>query len=61
MKLMLKKAFSHVHYTKISKIVKKTAREFNLPYNEYETTRSAIFSHFKFLKQMGMRPVYVQS
>ena len=52
---------SHVHYTKISEIVKKTAREFNLPYNEYETTRSAIFSHFKFLKQMGMQPVYVQS
>jgi linoleoyl-CoA desaturase len=52
---------SHIHYTKISEIVKKTAREFNLPYNEYKTTRSAIFSHFKFLKQMGMRPVYVQS
>ena len=28
--------------------VKKTAKEFNLPYNEYKTTRSAIFSHFKF-------------
>ena len=52
---------SHIHYTKISEIVKKTAREFNLPYNEYKTTRSAIFSHFKFLKQMGMRPVYIQS
>ena len=48
---------SHIHYTKISEIVKKTASEFNLPYNEYKTTRSAIFSHFKFLKQMGMRPV----
>lgn len=52
---------SHVHYTKISKIVKKTAQEFNLPYNEYKTTRSALFSHFKYLKQMGMQPVYVQS
>ena len=51
---------SHVHYTKISRIVKRTAQEFNLPYNEYNTTRSAIFSHFKFLKQMGMQPVYVQ-
>ena len=47
---------SHIHYTKISEIVKKTAREFNLPYNEYKTTRSAIFSHFKFLKQMGIQP-----
>lgn len=52
---------SHIHYTKISEIVKKTAQEFNLPYNEYKTTRSAILSHFKFLKQMGMRPVYVKS
>ena len=50
---------SHIHYTKISKIVKQTACEFNLPYNEYKTTRSAIFSHFKFLKQMGMRPVFL--
>ncbi len=50
---------SHIHYTKISEIVKKTACEFNLPYNEYKTTRSAIFSHFKFLKQMGMRPVFL--
>jgi linoleoyl-CoA desaturase len=47
---------SHVHYTKIAEIVKKTAQEFNLPYNEYKTTRSAILSHFRFLKQMGMQP-----
>jgi len=36
--------------------VKKTAQEFNLPYNEYKTTRSALFSHFKFLKKMGVQP-----
>jgi len=47
---------SHIHYTKIGKIVKKTAREFELPYNEYKTTRSAIFSHFKHLKNMGINP-----
>ncbi len=47
---------SHVHYTKISKIVKQTALEFNLPYNEYKTTRMAIVSHFKHLKEMGMKP-----
>ena len=47
---------SHVHYTKISEIVRKTAKEFNLPYNEYKTTRSAILSHFKYLKQMGVQP-----
>ncbi len=47
---------SHIHYTSISKIVKQTAKEFNLPYNEYRTTRSAIFSHFRFLRQMGLQP-----
>jgi len=36
--------------------VKKTAKEFNLPYNEYKTTRSALFSHFKHLKNMGVQP-----
>ena len=40
----------------ISKIVKKTALEFNLPYNEYRTTRDAIKSHFNFLKLMGTKP-----
>lgn len=47
---------SHVHYTKISKIVRETTKEFNLPYKEYKTTRKAIISHFKHLKQMGMKP-----
>ncbi|MFV0590917.1 MAG: fatty acid desaturase family protein [Draconibacterium sp.] len=47
---------SHVHYTKIGEIVKRTAKEFNLPYNEYETTRKAIISHFKHLKALGKRP-----
>lgn len=47
---------SHVHYTKISKIVRETALEFNLPYNEYKTTRKALIAHFKHLKEMGMNP-----
>ncbi|HIF49038.1 MAG TPA: acyl-CoA desaturase [Cytophagales bacterium] len=47
---------SHIHYKKISKIVKKTVLEFNLPYNEYRTTRDAIKSHFNFLKLMGTKP-----
>tara|TARA_R100000406_G_scaffold93956_1_gene84914 strand:+ start:2063 stop:3163 length:1101 start_codon:yes stop_codon:yes gene_type:complete len=47
---------SHVHYTKISKIVRNTAKEFNLPYYEYETTRKAVIAHFKHLKQMGAKP-----
>ena len=47
---------SHIHYTKISEIVRNTAKEFNLPYHEYETTRSAIKAHFLHLKQMGAKP-----
>lgn len=48
---------SHVHYQKIAKIVKHTAREFNLPYHEYKTTRQALIAHFKHLKQMGSKPI----
>lgn len=47
---------SHIHYSKISEIVKKTAKEFDLPYNEYKTTRKAIVAHFKYLKEMGLKP-----
>ena len=47
---------SHIHYPKIAKIVKKTANEFSLPYNEYETTRKAILEHFRYLKLMGQKP-----
>lgn len=47
---------SHVHYTKIAKIVKETANEFQLPYHEYKTTRKAIISHFKHLKMLGQKP-----
>ncbi|NND88021.1 MAG: acyl-CoA desaturase [Flavobacteriaceae bacterium] len=48
---------SHIHYTHISKIVKETALEFNLPYHEYKTTRKAIAAHFKHLKEMGEKPM----
>lgn len=47
---------SHIHYKDISKIVKETALEFNLPYKEYETTRKAIMAHFRHLRQMGLKP-----
>ncbi len=47
---------SHVHYTKISKIVKETAKEHDLPYIEYKTMRHAFVSHVKHLKKMGQKP-----
>lgn len=48
---------SHIHYKDLAKIVKKTAKEFNLPYNEYRTTRKAIALHFHQLKELGKKPV----
>ena len=48
---------SHIHYTKIAEIVKQTASECNLPYNEFKTTREAIAAHFKYLKEMGAKPI----
>lgn len=43
----------HVHYKKISKIVKKTAEEFNLPYNYKKTFFGAIIDHGKMLYKLG--------
>ncbi len=47
---------SHVHYSKISKIIKETAAECNLPYHEFKTMRSAVAAHFRHLKELGMKP-----
>lgn len=44
---------SHIHYPKVSAIVKKTAMEFGVPYHEYETMPAAIGSHYRMLKQFG--------
>jgi len=48
---------SHVHYPKIAKIIKETASEFNLPYNEYKSMGSALVAHFKHLKHLGQKPI----
>jgi len=40
----------------LAKIVKETAKEFNLPYNEYKTTRKAITEHFRHLGVLGKNP-----
>ena len=47
---------SHIHYNKISKIVRETANEFNLPYNEYKTFFRAFAEHFKQLNYLGTHP-----
>jgi len=47
---------SHIHYPAISKIVMEKCREFNLPYNKYDTMSGAIASHFRVMKQLGKKP-----
>lgn len=47
----------HVHYKDISKIVKSTAAEFNVPYNHHPTFFGALKSHFKQLNQLGVGAV----
>lgn len=46
----------HIHYPAITKIVKQTAHEFNLPYIESPTFFLALQSHYSFLKRMGRTP-----
>ena len=43
----------HVHYKKISSIVKNTAKEFNVSYNQHKTFFGALKSHFSLLNQLG--------
>ncbi|NJN27452.1 MAG: acyl-CoA desaturase [Cyclobacteriaceae bacterium] len=47
----------HVHYRKISGIVKSTALEFNLPYKSVRTFANALVGHMRLLRQLGMKPV----
>ncbi len=44
---------SHVHYPKLSEIVRATCRDHGLTYHEWPTMRQAVVSHIKFLKKMG--------
>lgn len=43
----------HIHYPKISKIVKQTAKDHNLPYIDYPTFTSAVKSHVRTLRRFG--------
>jgi len=43
----------HVHYRKISKIVKETAEEYSFPYNSKETFLQALIDHIRLLRRLG--------
>mgnify|MGYP006233928355 FL=1 len=45
----------HVHYSKISHIVRDTAFEYNLPYYSYKTFADAVFEHGKLLYHLGRK------
>ncbi|HYF70291.1 MAG TPA: acyl-CoA desaturase [Ohtaekwangia sp.] len=47
----------HVHYRKISSIVKETSKEFGLPYKSARTFVGALAGHARLLKQLGVKPV----
>ncbi len=46
---------SHIHYPKISKIIKETCAEFNKPYHVNNSFWEALASHFKSLKLLGTK------
>ncbi len=46
----------HVHYRKISKIVKETAFEYGIPYKSASTFVDALAGHAKLLRELGRRP-----
>jgi fatty acid desaturase len=43
----------HVHYPALAPIVRKTAKEFGLPYSNYPSFMSALGGHFGLLRQLG--------
>lgn len=49
----------HIHYKKISKIVRQTAKEFNLPYHSQKTFIRAVVEHAKMLRALGRNEVQV--
>lgn len=44
---------SHIHYPKISQLVKETCEQFDITYMEFPTLLSAVKSHVLHLKQVG--------
>lgn len=43
----------HIHYSGVSKIVRETTKEFNLPYHSEKSFLSALINHYFMLKRLG--------
>ncbi len=46
---------SHIHYSAISKIIKRACEEYGITYIEYPKVSMAVASHVSFLRQMGQK------
>jgi linoleoyl-CoA desaturase len=46
---------SHVHYKKLSSVVKETAKKHGLPYHVQSTFFSAVLNHTKMLRSLGRK------
>ncbi|WP_234735716.1 fatty acid desaturase family protein [Tellurirhabdus bombi] len=49
---------SHVHYRALSKIVRRTAEDFDIPYNAKSSLLDALRSHVNMLKELGNGNAY---
>jgi len=47
---------SHVHYPALSRLVQAECNAFHLPYNTLPTFKSAVNSHFRFIRMLGRKP-----
>ncbi|WP_137939750.1 acyl-CoA desaturase [Chitinivorax sp. B] len=47
---------SHVHYPALSRIVRETCAEFDVPYHSFASVGMALKAHFRFLRRMGQQP-----
>jgi len=43
----------HIHYPAISKIVERTAKDYNVPYLDNRSFYGALASHFRFMRELG--------
>jgi len=50
-------AVCHTHYPELTRIVKETAYQYNVPYREHATIWSALAEHYRLLKRLGNPPV----
>ena len=51
----------HIHYPALSQIVEATCHDFDVKYSEHQTFWTGVASHYRWLRQMGMPNVAIDS